>query len=114
MLSHGLPASQDAPSSRAESRTRQCRLEAIHSKFSRILLKSQRSPNLSMPDLSQNLIIIDDFQTAFPFALSRKEAIVHLGPYASKACMFKGIMGSLFARFFGPGWGFTPIQPVRI
>jgi hypothetical protein len=28
--------------------------------------------------------------------------------------MFKDILGSLGARLFGLGWGFTPIQPTRI
>jgi hypothetical protein len=45
--------------------------------------------------------------------MSPQDAIIYAGPYASAACMFKDIVGSLGARFL-PGFGFNPIRPIRI
>lgn len=36
-----------------------------------------------------------------------------MGPYASACFFFRGIFGSLAARFL-PGFGFQPLQPMRI
>jgi hypothetical protein len=36
-----------------------------------------------------------------------------MGPHASLLTVFKGIFGSLGARFL-PGFGFQPLQPTRI
>ena len=48
---------------------------------------------------------------AFPFALSKNDAIIQLGPFASVFCIFKDLLNSLRASFFGSG---TPIQPTQI
>ncbi|KAG6820942.1 hypothetical protein H0H93_009178 [Arthromyces matolae] len=49
----------------------------------------------------------------YPFCISPEEAIVQLAPYASLACLFKQVIGSLGARFL-PGFNFQPIRPLQI
>jgi hypothetical protein len=58
-------------------------------------------------------LILHCLRLAFPFVISQEDAIVQLGPYASRASVSGGLLGSLGARFL-PGFGFKPLQPTRI
>ena len=48
---------------------------------------------------------------AFPFALSKDDAIIQLGPFAPISCIYKDLLNFLRACFFGSG---TPTQPAKI
>ena len=80
------------------------------------------SRQCSLPSKSQRLVF--DFatthsgaihtasKTAFPFAISKEDAITRLGPFTSFQAAGKGLLGSLGARYL-PGFGFKSFEPVQ-